>query len=62
MANLCFVLIHIKNPLVRMVNEHGEDAGIDACVRSFETSAVIYQFIFFKGSLGKPQVRLPWGN
>ena len=50
--NLCFALIHAKNPLVRTVNGHGGDEGIDAYVGPFETPAVIYQFKFFKSSLG----------
>lgn len=54
--NLCFALIHAKNPLVRTVNGHGGDEGIDAYVGPFEAPAVIYQFKFFKGSLGKTQV------
>lgn len=55
--NLCFALIHTKNPFVRTVNGHGGDEGIDAYVGSFEAPAVIYQFKFFKGSLGKTQVK-----
>lgn len=55
--NLCFALIHTKNPLVRTVNGHGGDEGIDAYVGPFEAPAVIYQFKFFKGSLGKTQVK-----
>lgn len=55
--NLCFALIHTKNPLVRTVNGHGGDEGIDAYVGPFEAPAIIYQFKFFKGSLGKTQVK-----
>lgn len=55
--NLCFALIHTKNPLVRTVNGHGGDEGIDAYVGPFEAPAVIYQFKFFKDSLGKTQVK-----
>lgn len=55
--NLCFALIHAKNPLVRTVNGHGGDEGIDAYVGPFESPIAIYQFKFFKGSFGKPQVR-----
>lgn len=55
--NLCFALIHAKNPLVRTVNGHGGDEGIDAYVGPFETPAVIYQFKFFKSSLGTLQVK-----
>lgn len=55
--NLCFALAHAKNPLVRTVNGHGGDEGIDAYVGPFKAPAVIYQFKFFKGSLGKSQVR-----
>ncbi|WP_307979871.1 restriction endonuclease [uncultured Senegalimassilia sp.] len=55
--NLCFALLHARNPLVRRVNGHGGDEGIDAYVGPFETPAVIYQFKYFKNSFGKTQVR-----
>lgn len=55
--NLCFALIHDKNPLVHTVNGHGGDEGIDAYVGPFESPIAIYQFKFFKGTFGKPQVR-----
>lgn len=51
--NLCFALVHAKNPLVRTVNGHGGDEGIDAYVGSFGEPVEIYQFKFFKNSFGK---------
>lgn len=44
--NLCFALVHAKNPLVRTVNGHGGDEGIDAYVGSFGEPVEIYQFKF----------------
>lgn len=55
--NLCFALVHAKNPLVRTVNGHGGDEGIDAYVGSFGEPIEIYQFKFFKNSFGKSQVK-----
>lgn len=55
--NLCFALIHDKNPLVHTVNGHGGDEGIDAYEGSFEAPIAIYQFKYFKNSFGKPQVK-----
>ncbi len=55
--NLCFALVHAKNPLVRTVNGHGGDEGIDAYVGSFGEPVEIYQFKFFKNSFGKSQVK-----
>ncbi len=55
--SLCYSLIHSKNPLVNTINGHGGDEGIDAYVGKFESPVVIYQFKFFRGSFGKPQVR-----
>lgn len=55
--NLCFALIHFKNPLVQTVNGHGGDEGIDAYMGPFEAPAEIYQFKFFRGSFGKTQVK-----
>ena len=55
--NLCFSLLHARNPLVHTVNGHGGDEGVDAYVGSFESPAVIYQFKYFRGSFGKSQVR-----
>ncbi len=55
--NLCFALIHAKNPLVRTVNGHGGDEGVDAYVGSFEKPVEIYQFKYFKNSFGNSQAK-----
>ena len=55
--NLCFALLHARNPLVRRVNGHGGDEGIDAYVGSFEEPTAIYQFKYFRNSFGKPQIK-----
>lgn len=55
--NLCFALVHAKNSLVRTVNGHGGDEGIDAYVGSFGEPIEIYQFKFFNNSFGKSQVK-----
>lgn len=60
--NLCFSLIHARNPLVHTVNGHGGDEGIDAYVGSFESPAVIYQFKYFRSSFGKLQVKQVKGS
>lgn len=60
--NLCFSLVHARNPLVHTVNGHGGDEGVDAYVGSFESPAVIYQFKYFKNSFGTSQVKQVKGS
>ena len=54
---LCFELIYERNCLVKTVDGHGGDEGIDAYVGPFDTPSVIYQFKYFRKAFGTDQVR-----
>ena len=54
---LCYQVLHARNPCLETINGSGGDEGIDAYIGDFENPSTIYQFKYFRNGFGKSQKR-----
>lgn len=55
--DLCFQVLHARNPGVKTIDGAGGDEGIDAYVGDFDNPTIVYQFKFFRNGFGRTQKR-----